>query len=785
MPPPLMAASTRTPPMITVYPDSDASFAMHARHDVETTLLPSLAPHHDASTMQNGQLNHTTNGARGSSPTKTDSSPMRPMTSQPLSSIHIPQPIPPNFTDSPQKNANFYPMYYAPPPPQTAPLDFPPVQLYDKENFYGPPHFQGMATNPYGEFDYGFKGPMKRTLAEPTPQRDRPKKQKVDKDEPFELPDPRDMPAVHDDGTKPSQSYAELIGMAILRAPNRRLTLAQIYKWISDHFSFYKASESGWQNSIRHNLSLNKNFIKQERPKDDPGKGNYWAIKPGEERPFLLGKKNPMRRITNPDGSHYISGISSDLGYPSSSAPAIGHFTLAPNPVKRNEVKAIDSAKFPDEADFSSDGTIAASDGAPEEDDKEEPVIMMPPPVNIRSSPPPVDIGSSPPPMASQTRKDTPPPVPRFAPTSRSGNDRRKFAGMNDSGYWSSIESSVARNPSQLLMSEADTSRPRLRKGRAEAEIARIRSSSIDSPGNDLQAFKAPTCHFDSSSPMRDDNPLTPAVVFKRPAKPPPSVSPNTNLRNHRNRMRALLGTPAKAFSPGPVISNWSPAFNIGDDSHLGLTPQMSPYKANKTPWNPCQDTPSTLKKDLFSAAFDIFIDAPEEDAVARGSPAKLSIKRPSLVRAATSAGILADITGNAKSNSLALAASNDSFFSLSPFTQRSGMFCSPGKLGSPLKQSHHPPTGTAELGLKWRGAITEEENIQPGLEAERNDALFGIHLPSDGSEEAIDIFQDFGKIGGAQQFMPVPNRANGSPVRRVTSGSTRPSIARSNTSRW
>ena len=82
----------------------------------------------------------------------------------------------------------------------------------------------------------------------------------------------------------------------ILRAPNRRLTLAQIYKWISDSFTFYRAAESGWQNSIRHNLSLNKAFIKQERPKDDPGKGNYWAIEPGMETQFL--KDKPIRRAT-------------------------------------------------------------------------------------------------------------------------------------------------------------------------------------------------------------------------------------------------------------------------------------------------------------------------------------------------------------------------------------------------------------------------------------------------------------------------------------------------------
>ncbi|BFZ63209.1 Forkhead transcription factor [Saitoella coloradoensis] len=101
------------------------------------------------------------------------------------------------------------------------------------------------------------------------------------------IPDPSEMPSVEDDGEKPGYSYATLIGMAILRAPNRRLTLAEIYHWISSTFKYYRDSDSGWQNSIRHNLSLNKAFVKQERPKDQPGKGNYWTIEPGCEFQFM------------------------------------------------------------------------------------------------------------------------------------------------------------------------------------------------------------------------------------------------------------------------------------------------------------------------------------------------------------------------------------------------------------------------------------------------------------------------------------------------------------------
>ena len=87
---------------------------------------------------------------------------------------------------------------------------------------------------------------------------------------------------------KPPYSYATLIGISILSHPEKRLTLSNIYLWISDTFRFYKKEDVGWQNSIRHNLSLNKAFVKGERSKD--GKGHYWCIKPGFEEQFLKSR---------------------------------------------------------------------------------------------------------------------------------------------------------------------------------------------------------------------------------------------------------------------------------------------------------------------------------------------------------------------------------------------------------------------------------------------------------------------------------------------------------------
>lgn len=77
---------------------------------------------------------------------------------------------------------------------------------------------------------------------------------------------------------RPHISYAELITMAIESSPDSMLTLKEIYSWISTNYPYFDSSKTGWQNSIRHNLSLNRCFYKVPRSEGNPGKGNYWKI---------------------------------------------------------------------------------------------------------------------------------------------------------------------------------------------------------------------------------------------------------------------------------------------------------------------------------------------------------------------------------------------------------------------------------------------------------------------------------------------------------------------------
>ncbi|GAA5932267.1 hypothetical protein JCM1841_005178 [Sporobolomyces salmonicolor] len=92
-----------------------------------------------------------------------------------------------------------------------------------------------------------------------------------------------------DPHVKPTWSYAALIGQAIFSTEERKISLADIYAFIMRSYPYYKKEDAGWQNSIRHNLSLNECFIKTARGPDNPGKGCLWAIAAGCEDQFVDG----------------------------------------------------------------------------------------------------------------------------------------------------------------------------------------------------------------------------------------------------------------------------------------------------------------------------------------------------------------------------------------------------------------------------------------------------------------------------------------------------------------
>ncbi|KAH6684181.1 hypothetical protein B0J14DRAFT_466208 [Halenospora varia] len=755
-----MSSSTRySQQPLQIFQDPVTSFdhaPMPSSKNTSNLKKPSpLRPIKNAASRRNIVLNPPQSGPSKQSPLKsaqqTSSSPSRAPFGNKLNLIPMPPPGGPRYnTDSMEKKQPSLAKFktsQSSGPQKALFTTFSTSSITEKENcpqqpyYQAPPAFgdQFSASNFSLEGLYSQKPPQKRLMeAAPIHESRALKRSRMgdnqdgrEKQEPNDdLPHPDSFPALHDDGTKPSHSYAQLIGMSILRAPNRRLTLAQIYKWISDTYSFYSATDAGWQNSIRHNLSLNKAFVKQERPKDDPGKGNYWAIQPGMEAQFI---KDKTRKPAGPIESGPIL-----TAHPTPAPPQLPQMEAPPTRTFKPLIPAVQQQDLPPPPSYSqsepqlpaipelsSDATIPASDSFPDAEAEDRSEEAPPSSPLMHSSPPAAVMHSSPPiPRQTSRRHNTPPPVPRFPSSSINRSHKRKFASMDD------------------------TDRPRIRRGRAEEEIARLRGSSYDSP------TKARTCFLPpSSSPVRKSvknkasqmlPPLTPAVKLRAPMRPPPSVSPNTNLKLHREKVREMVGSPLRGVTSLDDNLPWSPAFNLEDTSYL------------------FQEFTSSNELDIFCDSTSTFLTVP-----GNGSPEKRSAKRPCLARS-RSANILADISNTNYNKNITSTPS----LKLTPSLNAS-IFDSPDKTFGFMDS----PSKLLNLSSPSKGASPAFNLEHFGLPA---DDFFAV-----GDEFLADGFDDFSGVDIMQGFQKIGSGNGTSSSKNTPKPSSRPAFGRSFTSRF
>lgn len=372
------------------------------------------------------------------------------------------------------------------------------------------------------------------------------------------IPDAESFPAVDagEENSKPPYTYAQMIALAIWKAPSRRRTLSQIYDFIRTTWCYYRKDDT-WENSIRHNLSLHKKFFeKQARAKDDPGKGNYWLIIPGNERELLdvylkerggsavisTGRLEPSALPAPPSQSSFQEPML---------PPQLPGYSLEFPPAPQLQPSA------PVQPDPSSDATIPASDHVFDETDLLDNTLDT----ALTSSPPPISRRASAP-------IDTPTRAARIGGSSGRTSGKRKRYSMVDSGYMTGLDSSIMRYGQQrapVFSSEAD--HPEFQGGgRAEDAIRKLRASSNESPSRGRTRMLPPSSsplgkgsplRYRASSPSKTGTAKTPANNKKSalqladaPSLPPPktiSKYKNSPIRQHeklRANVRSMLETP-------------------------------------------------------------------------------------------------------------------------------------------------------------------------------------------------------------------------------------------------
>jgi len=107
---------------------------------------------------------------------------------------------------------------------------------------------------------------------------------------------------------KPPYAYASLIYMALKNSTEDKLALSEIYDYVMTNFAYYRTADSGWKNSVRHNLSSSRCFEKVTRADTEKGKGGYWCLAANHEEIAHLVLRKKRRRSKKRLNAHGSGG---------------------------------------------------------------------------------------------------------------------------------------------------------------------------------------------------------------------------------------------------------------------------------------------------------------------------------------------------------------------------------------------------------------------------------------------------------------------------------------------
>ncbi|CDO93116.1 unnamed protein product [Kluyveromyces dobzhanskii CBS 2104] len=339
------------------------------------------------------------------------------------------------------------------------------------------------------------------------------------------LSDASRVVVLQDPSKKPPYSYAMMIVLSILQSDTGKLTLSQIYYWISSHFPYYRREDAGWQNSIRHNLSLNEAFVKGGKSFD--GKGHFWEIKPGYESKFFKNDEN-FSIVDFKSKLQLFKSVALDDGFETGNATSsfAGSSVSSASKSKR-KTKAFSNAvvedKFSDVSDVGDTSIDQSSDC-----DEERTTLA-----NIPSSPQMAD--------PIETDEDGP----------------RRFSTIDKDYLYYEDENMVKRQESNMLGSSKFSHR---HTGIPTADYDDLMGSAMSSP-----KFKKYTCSFNTSfEPASPMTKLQLPLINQQHSKTPIRESSMTPLKFN------IFSTPKdrskEGLNPPASIRNWQSPSRLFED---------------------------------------------------------------------------------------------------------------------------------------------------------------------------------------------------------------------------